>query len=102
MDRAFASIHELPRRGLLGNRATASRSARKLALGLLLRGRDGSNLLHHAQSIPVRPLLDDLVLFDAVDSDPCGGYLIARGSGPHQFALVGTLRYPASDNLVPF
>ena len=37
-----------------------------------------------------------------MDSDSCEGYLIARGSYAHQFALVGTLPYPPSNNLVPF
>ena len=58
--------------------------------------------MHHAQGVPVRPLLNDLGVFDAMDSDSCEGYLIARGSDAHQFALVGTLTYPSGNNLVPF
>src|SRR5215210_9227474 len=72
-----------------------------LGLGLLLRGRDGTDLLHQAQGIPVLPLLDDLALFDAMDSYPSDGHLIARGSDAHQFALVGTLCPPTANNLLP-
>src|ERR687890_2538782 len=71
-----------------------------LGLGLLLRGRDGTDLLHQAQGIPVLPLLDDLAVFDAMDSEPSNGHLIARGSDAHQFALVGTLCPPTANNLV--
>src|SRR5215207_771696 len=73
-----------------------------LGLGLLLRGRDGSDLLHQAQSIPVLPLLHDLAGFNTMDSDPSDSHLIARGSDAHQFALVRTLCPPTADNLVPF
>src|SRR5215212_7278038 len=72
-----------------------------LGLGLLLRGRDGTDLLHQTQGIPVLPLLDDLALFDAMDSDPSDNHLIARGSNAHQFALVRTLRPPTANNLLP-
>src|SRR5829696_2741910 len=72
-----------------------------LGLGLLLRGRDGTDLLHQAQGIPVLPLLHDLAVFDAMDSYPSDGHLIARGSDTHQFALVRTLRPPTANNLLP-
>src|SRR5215218_3304620 len=73
-----------------------------LGLGLLLRGRDGTDLLHQAQGVPVLPLLDDLALFDAMDSDPSDGHLIASGGYAHQFASVGALCPPTANNLVPF
>src|SRR5215211_7135803 len=72
-----------------------------LGLGLLLRGRDGTDLLHQTQGIPVLPLLHDLALFDAMDSDPSDSHLIARGSNAHQFALVRTLCPPTANNLLP-
>src|SRR5215204_1258801 len=72
-----------------------------LGLGLLLWGRDGTDLLHQAQSIPVLPLLDDLAVFDAMDSYPSDSHLIARGSNTHQFALVRTLCPPTANNLLP-
>src|SRR5215210_798090 len=72
-----------------------------LGLGLLLRGRDGTDLLHQAQGIPVLPLLHDLALFDAMDSEPSNGHLIARGSDAHQFALVRSLCPPTANNLLP-
>src|SRR5919199_1370100 len=37
-----------------------------------------------------------------MDSNPPDGHPIACGSDAHQFALVGTLRHPAANNLVPF
>src|SRR5215210_3794335 len=72
-----------------------------LGLGLLLRGRDGTDLLHQAQRIPVLPLLDDLAVFDAMDSDPSDSHFIACGSDAHQFALVRTLCPPTANNLLP-
>src|SRR5215203_33681 len=73
-----------------------------LGLGRLLRGRDGPDLLHHPQRVPVLPLLHDLALFDTMDGDPCDSHLIARGCDAHQFALVGTPRPPTADDLGPF
>src|SRR5918998_4798548 len=37
-----------------------------------------------------------------MDGDPREGHPIARGSDAHQFALVGTLRRPTANNLLPF
>src|SRR5215212_9677007 len=81
--------------------ATGSSSS-SLGLGRLLRGRDGTDLLHHPQGVPVLPLLHDLALFDTMDSDPCDSHRIARGCDAHQFALVGTLGPPTADDLIPF
>src|SRR5215217_2378571 len=67
----------------------------------LLWGGNGTDLLHQAQGIPVLPLLHDLALFDAMDSDPSDSHLIARRSDTHQFALVRTLCPPTANNLLP-
>ena len=75
--------------------------ASSLGLGFLWGG-NGAYLLHQAQGVPVLPLLDDLALFDTMDSDPSNCHLIARGSYAHQFALVGTLSPPSANDLVPF
>src|SRR5215216_4252874 len=72
-----------------------------LGLGFLWGG-NGAYLLHQAQGVPVLPLLDDLALFDTMDSDPSDCHLIASGGYAHQFALVGTLCPPTANNLVPF
>src|SRR5829696_5986118 len=72
-----------------------------LGLGLLWGG-NGAYLLHQAQGVPVLPLLDDLALFDTMDSDPSDHQLIASGGSAHQFALVGALCPPSANDLVPF
>jgi hypothetical protein len=43
-----------------------------LGLGFLWGG-NGAYLLHQAQGVPVLPLLDDLALFDTMNSDPTEG-----------------------------
>ena len=57
---------------------------------------DGTDLLHQAQGVPVRPLLDDLVLFDAMDSDPCGGYLIVSATSTGEGSCCRRPSKPAS------
>src|SRR5215211_4692018 len=72
-----------------------------LGLGFLWGG-TGAFLIQQGTSVPVVPLLDDLALFDTMDSDPSDYHLIARGRYAHQFALVGTLCPPTANNLLPF
>src|SRR5215204_4113234 len=76
-------------------------SSSSLGLGFLWGG-NGAYLLHQAQGVPVLPLLDDLALFDTMDSDPSDYHPIAHGSYAHQFASVGALCPPPANNLVPF
>src|SRR5215208_6151538 len=72
-----------------------------LGLGFLWGG-NGAYLLHQAQSVPVLPLLDDLALFNTMNSDPSDHHLIASGGYAHQFALVGALCPPPANDLVSF
>src|SRR5215216_1333096 len=72
-----------------------------LGFGFLWGG-NGAYLLHQAQGVPVLPLLDDLALFDTMDSDPSDHHLIASGGYAHQLALVGALCAPSANDFVRF
>src|SRR5215212_11531130 len=78
---------------------------RKLAasLGLgLLRGGDGSYLLHHTQGIIVVPGFLDLAINDALYAGPRHRHPLPCRSDAHRFALVSATRYPAGHHHIPF
>src|SRR5579872_2034499 len=64
--------------------------------------RDDSQLLHHAQRIPLFPLLGDCSIDEAIDADAAEDQLFFGGCDAHERSALGTGKCPASDDLVTF
>ena len=63
---------------------------------------DHTELLQHAQIVPVGPALDDLAVNHAEDLDGCRLGLLPGGCSAHELACVRPCRRIATDYLVPF
>src|SRR5579872_1051641 len=64
--------------------------------------RDDAQLLHHAQRIPLFPLLDDFSIDDPVNADAAEDQLLFGRCVAHEGSSMCTGECPASDNLVAF
>src|SRR5215212_6846996 len=92
--------HSYPSPAFTGRDGCQPWPARHLTLALLSL-RDGAYLLHHAQSVVVRPALHDLASREAVYGDARYPHMVAGGRGPHEITLMRTAAGPARHHPIP-
>src|SRR5215211_8082920 len=73
-----------------------------LSASILVRTRDGAELLHHAHHVPIGPALHDLALRDAVDGYPGPTEFSVRRLHTHERTPVGPHRSEACGHHVCF
>src|SRR6266702_8160091 len=94
----FFAWEHLPRQQSRVPRGGASEQGSRARRSDLL----NSELLQHAERIPVCPILLNLPLRDTNEIDPRHGHCLARGCNSAEIALVRTATCPANHDPIAF